>query len=169
MTLNSFKKNISGVALLAAGLLLSNTVLAETNAIKIVAGEQAIYATLTDSAATRDFLAQLPLGVTLSDYHRTEKIAYLPKALSTEDMPKAMDPEVGDFTYFAPWGNIALFYKDFGYSRGLVKLGEIAPEDIETLKALPEMNVTIERSQPEKAFQGIKRFVVIQTMSSSSN
>ncbi|MFT2526063.1 cyclophilin-like fold protein [Escherichia coli] len=27
--------------------------------------------------------------------------------------------------FYAPWGNIALFYKDFAYSKGLVKLGHI--------------------------------------------
>jgi hypothetical protein len=30
---------------------------------------------------------------------------------------------VGDIAYYAPWGNLAIFIKDFGYSRGLVKLG----------------------------------------------
>lgn len=127
---------------------MSGVAVAQSTDIRIVAGDQIIQATLDDSSATQDFLAQLPLTLKLSDYHRTEKIAYLPKALSTSGMPKAMDPEVGDFTYFAPWGNIALFYKDFGYSRGLVKLGKIEADDIEKLKNLPEMNVTIERLEP---------------------
>lgn len=126
----------------------AGTAFAQTTEIRIVAGDLVIHATLADSAATQDLLAQLPLSLELSDYHRTEKISYLPKALSTSGMPKAMDPDVGDFTYFAPWGNIALFYKDFGYSRGLVKLGEIDANDVEMLKNLPEMNVIIERSQP---------------------
>ncbi|WP_197464568.1 cyclophilin-like fold protein [Marinomonas aquimarina] len=127
---------------------MASVAVAETTEIRVIAGDQVIHASLNDSSASRDFLAQLPLQIELSDYHSTEKIAYLPKALSTTGMPKAMDPEVGDFTYFAPWGNIALFYKDFGYSRGLVKLGEIHPEDINLLQALPKVNVIIERSQP---------------------
>jgi hypothetical protein len=32
---------------------------------------------------------------------------------------------VGDITYYAPWGNLAIFYRDFGYSPGLVRLGHI--------------------------------------------
>ncbi|MEH7502625.1 cyclophilin-like fold protein [Neobacillus drentensis] len=23
------------------------------------------------------------------------------------------DPSVGDFTYYSPWGNLAIFYRDF--------------------------------------------------------
>jgi Cyclophilin-like family len=33
------------------------------------------------------------------------------------------DPSIGDIAYYAPWGNLALFYKDFGYSNGLITLG----------------------------------------------
>lgn len=116
--------------------------------INIIAGDQVIHATLVDNVASRDFLAMLPIKVELSDYHSTEKIAYLPESLATDGLPKAMDPEIGDFTYFAPWGNLALFYRDFGYSRGLVKLGTIQPEDLATLKSLSRMQVTFERAEP---------------------
>jgi hypothetical protein len=40
---------------------------------------------------------------------------------------------VGDIAYYAPWGNLAIFYKDFGYSRGLVKLGRL-DSSIETVE-----------------------------------
>jgi hypothetical protein len=59
---------------------------------------------------------------TLKDDAATEKISDLPRKLSSADAPPGSDPDVGDFAYFAPWGNLALFYKDFGYSVGLVKL-----------------------------------------------
>ena len=55
----------------------------------------------------------------------TEKISDLPRKLSTRGAPAGIDPDVGDITYYAPWGNLAIFIKDFGYSRGLVKLGRI--------------------------------------------
>ncbi|MDF2606815.1 MAG: cyclophilin [Bacillales bacterium] len=54
-----------------------------------------------------------------------EKISYLPKKLSTSDSPVGIDPSIGDTTYYAPWENLAIFYKDFGYSTGLVKLGTL--------------------------------------------
>lgn len=80
---------------------------------------------LEDSAATRDFLAQLPLTLSFEDYHGIEKVSDLPSRLSTEGAPAGFDPQVGSFTYYAPWGNLAIFYRDFGYSRSLVNLGTV--------------------------------------------
>lgn len=80
---------------------------------------------LEDNATGRDFASLLPLTVTLEDYNSTEKITYLPKKLSTEGAPAGFDPSVGDITYYAPWGNLAIFYRDFTYSSGLIKLGVI--------------------------------------------
>ena len=82
-------------------------------------------ATLDDTAAANDFASLLPLTLTLEDYNRTEKISDLPKKLSTQGAPAGVEPARGDIAYYAPWGNLAIFYKDFPYSRGLVKLGRI--------------------------------------------
>ena len=76
--------------------------------------------TLIDSKTTQDFISLLPLTLTLEDYGSTEKISYLPKRLSTDDAPAGIDPSVGDITYYAPWGNLAIFIRDFEYSSGLI-------------------------------------------------
>jgi hypothetical protein len=68
----------------------------------------------------------LPLSLSLEDYASTEKISDLPKRLSTDSAPPGFDPSVGDIAYYAPWGNLAIFYRDFGYSKGLVSLGRLA-------------------------------------------
>ena len=93
--------------------------------IRVRAGATTLTARLEDSAAARDFAALLPLQLTLKDYASTEKIANLPRKLSTEGAPDGVDPDVGDIAYYAPWGNLAVYYRDFGYSRGLVRLGRI--------------------------------------------
>jgi hypothetical protein len=105
-------------------------------------------ATLVDSETTQDFLSLLPLTLTLSDYRETEKISDLPRRLSTAGAPDGHDPEVGDITYYAPWGNLAIFYEDFDYSPGLVKLGRI-DSGIEALAGSSgELTVTVSRSTP---------------------
>ena len=58
-------------------------------------------ATLADNRTSRDFVALLPLTLTLEDYASTEKISYLPRKLSTADAPAGTDPAVGDITYYA--------------------------------------------------------------------
>jgi len=101
-----------------------------------------ITATLDDSPAARDFASLLPLTLTLDDYNSTEKIGYLPRRLSIEGAPAGIDPSPGDLTYYAPWGNLAIFYRDFGYSSGLVKLGAIVSSG-EALDVPGSVQVTI--------------------------
>lgn len=93
--------------------------------IAIRVGGTRVTATMLDSPAARDFVALLPLTLELSDYSGTEKVAGLPGRLSTDKAPRGFDPSVGDIAYYAPWGNLALYYNDFGYSPGLVPLGRL--------------------------------------------
>lgn len=111
--------------------------------IKIVIGDTILTATLQDNPTTRDFISLLPLDLTLEDYAGTEKISSLPKKLSTEDAPVGFDPSVGDITYYAPWGNLAIFYKDFGYANGLIILGKI-DNGIEVFNTSDSLNMRIE-------------------------
>lgn len=93
--------------------------------IAIIHEDQRLTATLTYTPAARHFAELLPLSLTLTDYAATEKVADLPATLPTQGSPKGMDPDVGDLTYYAPWGNLAIFYRDFGYANGLIALGRI--------------------------------------------
>jgi hypothetical protein len=93
--------------------------------IKITINGKELKASLEDSPAARDFAALLPLSLTLEDYASTEKVADLPKRLNTDSAPAGTSAKAGDITYYAPWGNLAIFYKDFRYASGLVKLGQI--------------------------------------------
>ncbi len=111
--------------------------------IRLKLEDTVITATLIDSKTTQDFISLLPLTLTLEDYAGTEKISDLPKRLSTEDAPSGSDPSVGDITYYAPWGNLAIFYRDFGYASGLVILGKI-DSGIEAFNVPGSVRVTIE-------------------------
>jgi hypothetical protein len=111
--------------------------------IRLKVGDRVLKAILIDSKTTRDFISLLPLTLTFEDYAKTEKVSNLPKRLSTEGAPSGSDPSVGDITYYAPWGNLAIFYRDFGYSRGLVILGKI-DGDKEAFNVPGSVKVTIE-------------------------
>lgn len=82
-------------------------------------------ATLEDSTPTRAFIAQLPLTLQLEDYAATEKIATLPQPLPVAGAPAGITPAAGDITFYAPWGNLAIFHAPFRYSKGLLRLGRI--------------------------------------------
>lgn len=99
--------------------------MAEPTKINITIGEQHVRVALDDTPLARALIARLPLTVRFEDYGSTEKISYLPGKLTTESEPSGYTPAAGDFSYYTPWGNIAVFLKDFRYSRGLIRLGHI--------------------------------------------
>jgi len=111
--------------------------------IKISSGNTVLIATMLDNPTSRDFVTMLPLTLTLKDYAGTEKISDLPRKLSTQGAPSGHNPSVGDITLYAPWGNLAIFYKDFGYASGLILLGRIESgiDDLSRLNG----EVTLER------------------------
>lgn len=92
--------------------------------IRVILDDQTLTATLDDTAVARDFASLLPCEVTLSDYSATEKVADLPRKLDITGSPDSYTPQAGDITHYAPWGNIAIFYRAFSRSRGLVRLGQ---------------------------------------------
>lgn len=53
--------------------------------------------------------------------HRKNRVP-AEKALN-QGVPPGIAPEVCDITYYVPWGNLAIFYRDVGYAVGLVRLG----------------------------------------------
>lgn len=114
-----------------------------TMKIQFVFDNSTVTATLNDSPSARDFVAILPLTLELEDYASTEKIAYLPSKLTKEGAPTGVSSTAGDISYYAPWGNLVVFYKNFGYASGLINLGKI-DGDLSRFTSSGSMKVTIE-------------------------
>jgi hypothetical protein len=112
--------------------------------IRITITGKALTATLAGNETVKDFASLLPLTLTLKDYADNEKISDLPKKLSTKGAPASYDPSAGDITYYAPWGNLALFHKDGHDSPGLIKLG-IIDSGAELLHQPGALKATFER------------------------
>ncbi len=113
--------------------------------IKISSDHKVLTATLLDNATSRDFMSLLPLTLTLKDYAGTEKISDLPRKISTQGAPSGSNPSVGDITLYAPWGNLAIFYRDFGYAEELIIMGKVA-SGLDKLSEL-DGKVTFERME----------------------
>ena len=120
---------------------------AQTTKIKLTFNNNEIYALINNSKAGNDFLSLLPLSVKAEDFNSTEKIFYLSKKLNTQNEPYGINPKAGDITYYAPWGNIAIFYKNFRYSNNLIYLGKFENvSDIEKLSNIKgNFDIRIER------------------------
>jgi hypothetical protein len=97
----------------------------DTVKIQITIGEQRFGATLTDSAAARDLVAQLPVTIDMVDHGQVEKTGPLPSPLSLAGQPDGADPEVGDLGYYAPGKDLVLYYGNQSYFPGIVILGRL--------------------------------------------
>lgn len=94
--------------------------------IRVTLDGRPVDATLNDSPAARDLASLLPLTLDLEDFHGTERIGDPPRKLTTDDAPEPTAAKVGDIAYYAPWGNLALFYKNGpSASSDLLILGHI--------------------------------------------
>lgn len=127
-------------------ILFTSNIFAQNTRIKLTFNNNEIYATITNSKSANDFLSQLPITLEIKDYNLTEKIGYLNKKLNIDNEPDGITPKIGDITYFAPWGNIAIFYKNFRYSKNLIYLGRFENvKDIEKLLNVKyDFNMNIE-------------------------
>ncbi len=88
---------------------------------------QTYSATLYDTPLADALYDMLPMMVSFEDYNRTEKIGYLPdkQPLPIEGITDGFEPSTGDLCYYAPWGNLSLFYKSFRYSDNLYSIGHV--------------------------------------------
>ncbi|MCX4706688.1 cyclophilin-like fold protein [Streptomyces sp. NBC_01373] len=109
--------------------------------IRLTLDGHPVAATLNDSPTARDFAAQLPLTLSLRDLNQAEKIADLPRKLSTSGAPEGADPDVGDLAYYAPWNQLATYYRDAPYATGLVILGHMADGGAEQLATADEITI----------------------------
>lgn len=110
--------------------------------IRVTLDGHPVDATLNDSPAARDFAELLPLTLDLADFHRTERIADLPRRLTPSGAPAPTAPRTGDLAYYAPWGNLALFHRDGDSANAdLLILGHI---DTDTARLAGADRITVE-------------------------
>ena len=117
----------------------------QKNRLSFTVGGETVYAALYDNSVARDLVSRLPLTLEFSDYNGTEKIAYLPDGSEDWDLsdaPTSCTPSAGDIAMYAPWGNLAVFYRDFRLSNGLVPVGKLDDGAIE-LFAAQDGNFTV--------------------------
>ncbi len=106
---------------------------------------------LNDTPAARALYAQLPLRVEVENYSTNEKIFYPPEKLETAQTPLA-NAKTGTLAYYAPWGNVVMFYADFGKAGGLYELGHA----VSGAEYLQTLSGTITLKHADEALKGDK-------------
>jgi hypothetical protein len=95
-----------------------------TMQITVKANGKTIVFELNDSQASKDLYAQLPLDIEVENYSSNEKIYYPPKKLATSNTPLVKAAKAGTLAYYAPWGDVVMFFGPFGSASGLYELGK---------------------------------------------
>ncbi len=90
--------------------------------ISVTDGSHTVVFELNGSAAAKSLYNQLPLTVDVENYSDNEKIFY-PGELDTSGAVNA-DAKKGTLAYFSPWGDVVMYYGDFGSYSGLYELGQ---------------------------------------------
>lgn len=114
--------------------------------VRFLFDEHAVDTTLYDNPSARDFASMLPLDLKIEDYSDNEKIAYLPRKLTDEGSGPFGNEQPGDLCYYAPWGDVILFYTAYRYSSGLIRLGRV-DGGIEPMLTRGTFPLRIERAQ----------------------
>ena len=115
--------------------------------IRFLVGEDEIVVQLEDNPAAESLYEMLPMELNFEDYNSTEKIAYPDETLRTDGAPDRCTPHRGDLCFYAPWGNLCFFYRDFRESPSLVPLGTVE-SGVEYLESLNTVaSVTAEAAE----------------------
>lgn len=112
--------------------------------LRLTINGKAVSATLVDSPTTRDFVALLPLSLTMEDLFGREKFAHLPRALA-EGGERRRDYAIGDVIYWSPARDVAIYYRHDGQpipSPGIIVLGRI-DGSVEALDVPGSVKVTV--------------------------
>jgi hypothetical protein len=104
--------------------------------VEIRVGDQRFTASVDDTPAGRDLLAQLPQIIQMRDHGGVEKTGPLRAPLDLDGQPAGADPTVGDLGYFAPGNDLVLYYGDQTYYDGIVILGTLGPDATSRLAEL---------------------------------
>lgn len=115
----------------------------ETMRIAVRDESHTIVFALNESDAAKELYTQLPLTIEVENFSSNEKIFYPKNELSIEGTPLANSGGAGILAYYAPWGDVVMFYDSFHSASGLYELGN-AIEGVDQISSLSGQ-ITVEK------------------------
>lgn len=92
--------------------------------ISVKNSEYEIVYELNESTAAKELSAQLPLTLEVKPFSNNEITFYPPKKLNTANTPLS-DGKTGSLSYYAPWGDVVMFYAPCSPNGSLYEIGKI--------------------------------------------
>ncbi len=78
---------------------------------------------LYDTVAAKELYDQLPLELDLSNFRDAQWMFYPPERLGVTEREAYHDGKKGELSYYAPWGDVFMLYKDFYAGDEMHRLG----------------------------------------------
>ena len=94
----------------------------ETMQISVKSSDYEIIYELNDSQAAKELYSQLPLTLEVEPFSNNEMTFYPPEKLSVNNTPLS-DGTIGSLSYYAPWGDVVMFYAPCSPNGSLYGLG----------------------------------------------
>lgn len=91
--------------------------------IKISSQENVATFQLYDIEASQQLYQQLPLTLDLTNFRDAQWMFYPPHKLSVQQSEAYHDGKKGELSYYAPWGDVFMLYKDFYAGDEMHRLG----------------------------------------------
>jgi hypothetical protein len=91
--------------------------------VKITAMGRTATFQLYDTIAAKEFYDQLPLKLDLTNFRDAQWMFYPPEKLSVTDHEAYHDGKKGELSYYEPWGDVFMLYKDFYAGDEMHRLG----------------------------------------------
>lgn len=104
-------------------------------------GTDVVYAELTNTPATAEFLEQLPFSIEMHEHLDRQKEVYLPFSLSEESQQNTVyEYEIGDIVYWHPGPTMGIFTEHDGrsISSGIEVLARMDEEGVAAFQAYDE-------------------------------
>lgn len=95
---------------------------------------------LYDTAAAKEFYAQLPLELDLTNFRDAQWMFYPPEKLNVKPGEAYHDGRKGELSYYAPWGDAFMLYKDFYAGDEMHRLG-VGLSGIDDIAEMSDMAV----------------------------
>lgn len=101
---------------------------------------------LYETEAAKDFFNQLPLELDLTNFRDAQWMFYPPEKLNVEASEAYHDGRRGELSYYAPWGDVFMLYKDFYAGDEMHRLG-IGLSGVDDISAMSG-SVVIRKMEP---------------------
>lgn len=91
--------------------------------VRIVSGAHVATFQLYDTQAAKQFYDQLPLTLELENFRDAQWMFFPPEKLAVTAAEAYHDGKKGELSYYAPWGDVFMLYKDFYAGDEMHRLG----------------------------------------------